>query len=506
MKIVVQLNSESDLRYGENFMSGFAGYFLALMLPGVVGYVWLQSFWRQAHPAARIGYGYLLGAFMTALIIQMWGVAGLSYNFEQLVVLLLAFGLLGILIKRLFPQYGGSEVKGLWQSVGGLNLSWQRVLWWLLVVYLLIRFSGLFQEVVLRPLYPWDAWMNWAPKAKVWFGLEHWIPFFHASEWLEKSSNDTEFYTLGYLEAATYPPLVPLVQYWVALGLGEWRDNWINMPWVFCALALLLAFYGQLRMLGCNSLGSMIAVYLLLSIPYLNTHVALAGYAELWLAAFYAAAVMALVGWSVTRSRAQLCLILLMGVACIYTKKPGLVWAITLLPGVIIGLLPQKVSYKLLIAILVIIVFFIVAGGVHLDLPGDKVFMLTSKAIEIPYFGHYDFEYHEVGNYFISNILIRDSWHLLGWLLFFVIPVLVFSALSRPYLLGPVVTIGLSIVFISVLFFYTDFYEWAIDSTTINRAIMHVLPALYYVSIAALASFTDSIYLPKTVPAWRSPK
>src|SRR5271154_5921503 len=45
-------------------------------------------------------------------------------------------------------------------------------------------FALLAAEVAWHPLYPWDAWVQWATKARVWYELGRIVPFAHADAWL----------------------------------------------------------------------------------------------------------------------------------------------------------------------------------------------------------------------------------------------------------------------------------------------------------------------------------
>ena len=59
----------------------------------------------------------------------------------------------------------------------------------------------------VRPLFPWDAWMQWGTKARVWFELRTMAPFVTASEWLQATGPNV------YFDAAPhYPATVPLLR------------------------------------------------------------------------------------------------------------------------------------------------------------------------------------------------------------------------------------------------------------------------------------------------------
>ncbi len=451
-------------------MNGILGLIVALLLPGLLGFAWLHRFWRSGHPAARLGYGYLLGVLITVLVIQAWSYAGQSIRFLPLALILSALALFPFLFR--FRSQPAAP------PVPKPDTTWQAGIWWFFLGILLIRFSGLLLEETLLPLYPWDAWMNWAPKAKVWFSLKELAPFVPYREWPEQSLQ-LGAYTLGNPAASEYPPLVPLIQFWTALGLGEWRDNWINLPWGLCAIAFFFLFYGQLRALGIPPVVVMVASYLLFSMPYLNTHVALAGYADLWMAAYYSAAVLALLHWSLTGSRTQLGLALLMAFAGALTKRPGIIWAATLLPGLLLSLLPLRFRPLFLCILVAAIALFWFYGGIAWESSTGQQWILTPERIQIPGLGGFTLTYHPVGSYFIKNDLLWDNWHLLGWLLLFSLPISLLYGLLNPRLLPITTTLLSGLVFLFVVFFFTRHDQSAIDSTTINRATFHILPALF---------------------------
>ncbi len=59
------------------------------------------------------------------------------------------------------------------------------------------------------------------------------------------------------------------------------------------------------------------------------------------MAAYYACAALALLRWAATRDRHDAALAALLALACTQIAKPGLAWALTLVPGVIVALLPR---------------------------------------------------------------------------------------------------------------------------------------------------------------------
>jgi hypothetical protein len=108
----------------------------------------------------------------------------------------------------------------------------ERALWIAAMVWLVLRFALLLLEVTMRPLYPWDAWTQWATKARVWFALKTMVPFVGVPDWFALPSG-----TAYYDAAPTYPATVPLSQAWSATLLGRFDDALVNLPWWLTALA-----------------------------------------------------------------------------------------------------------------------------------------------------------------------------------------------------------------------------------------------------------------------------
>ena len=191
-------------------------------------------------------------------------------------------------------------------------------------------------EVAWRPLYPWDAWVQWATKARVWYELGHLAPFVRADVWLAGAGG-------AYFDASpNYPATVPLLQVWTCVALGRWDDSAMNWPWLAILLALASAMYGALRGEGVAPLLALFGAYLLASLPLVDAHVALAGYADLPMGAVYAMAAMAFYRWARRRDWRDAAVCMLLTIACPLIKTPGWSGPLTLIPGVVVVLLPRR--------------------------------------------------------------------------------------------------------------------------------------------------------------------
>jgi len=126
-----------------------------------------------------LGCGWFAGAF--ALTLWMRALSAVQIPFGILSVgapfLLIAAG--GAVLLRpgaravgmLSPRINAASL------LGAQLQGWQRALWLAILAWLVLRYALLLGEVLVRPLYPWDAWTQWGTKARVWFELKTMAPF-----------------------------------------------------------------------------------------------------------------------------------------------------------------------------------------------------------------------------------------------------------------------------------------------------------------------------------------
>ena len=127
--------------------------------------------------ALRCGYGYIVGALLLTFWMRGLSVVGLRFSWISISLPLLA---LTAALFALAARRGRISLPALRSALTALVapplVRWQRVLWIALIVWLVVHFALMAAEVAWRPLYPWDAWVQWATKARVWYELGHIAP------------------------------------------------------------------------------------------------------------------------------------------------------------------------------------------------------------------------------------------------------------------------------------------------------------------------------------------
>ncbi len=454
-------------------------YFAGLTLPWLLGISALAAVrdTRRAPDAPGevawiVGAGYLAGAFMLTLWMRALSLAGVPFG--RLAIgapVLLAAAVLGYIAWR---RHGGTAIVN--AKLGALRAliappdatRATRIAWQLLLAWIVIRYVLLALEVIWQPLYPWDAWIQWATKARVWYEQGRIVPFARSQEWFAAGGS------VWFDASPEYPPTIPLLQVWTSVALGRWDDTLMNAPWWQFSLALTIAVYGALRSRDIDALPALVGAFLVASLPLANVHVALAGYADLPMAAYYTGAALAFLRWTESRSLNDAGFALFLAVACSQIKVPGLVWALTLLPGVVVVLLPRQ-GPKLVVIGLAVVLF------------GLAVLAQTSPVV-LNYRLHLDFD--PAWRALVETHFLLSNWHLL-WYATVVAALLAWRQLATPTLIPLTVVVATGGLFLVVVFSFTNARLWVTEQTTINRATLHIAPLAAVFAVLAFRAFAD---------------
>ena len=419
--------------------------------------------------AWTLGAGYFVGAFALTLWMRALSAAGIGFGAVAIGAPLLTIAVVVGYFARIELRTLPADARDAWRahgvSPGSKAARWA---WWALLAWVVLRFVILALEVVWQPLFPWNAWTQWATKARVWYELGRIVPFGGREAWYAADG-------AMYFDAAPdVPPTLPLLQVWASLALGRWDDALMNWPWWQIAVSLALAVYGALRTLGMSPLAALAVSFLVSSLPLANVHVALAGYADLPLAAFYACAVLAFLRWAATRDNGNAIAAIVLALACTRITAPGTLWAATLLPGAIVVLFPQHrrgiaaaTTGALLCAILVLAQTSPTIFGQQLHLGYDPAW----EALGEGYF-------------------LEGSWHLL-WYGAIAAALLAWRDLFSPSL-APMSTVACAGAMLLVtMLAFPNARMLAGEATSTGRATLQFAPVLVVFAALAFRAFAQ---------------
>jgi hypothetical protein len=310
-------------------------------------------------------------------------------------------------------------------------------------------------------------------------------PFVLPEAWLAASS-DTTPYTLGNPRANLYPPGIPLLVLWQMLAAGTHDSTLLYLPWLLLPAALALALWGHLRQHRVPRPLCALAVFALLSQPLANTHVALPGYADLWLGVAFALGAMALAEWHRSNHWCWGLLAAALALCCAVFKVPGLGFAGLIMVGV--GVLawrpPVRWIARAVLAALALLMIGLLMG-LH---PVSAQFLAENLAIPLP---------EPLPTLRIApapllpllwdNMFLYGNWHLFWLLLAGSFAATIFTrhadALRNIACLLFVGGLGLLLA----VFGLTHYFNQVANGVTFDRSMLYVVPLGTYVAFALLA-------------------
>jgi hypothetical protein len=423
---------------------------------------------REALPTAWIvGCGWFVGLLVTTLLMRALSALGIAFAVATIGgPMLVVTTLAGWFALRGRGATLRDAARGTARALGGNGLEgWQRVAWRLVVAWLAFRFALLFAEVWWRPLYPWDAWTQWATKARAWFEMGRMVHFVGMTEWLTAPADAK----LWYDAAPHYPATMPLMQTWSALLVGRWDDALANLPWWLTGLALAIGLHGGMRLLGFRPLAALAASALVMTLPFVNVHIALAGYADLPVAAYLVLGTIAALHAIRTRSTGDAVLAVLLLAAMPLVKNPGKAWIVMLMPAFIVAALP-RLGLRIAAGLLAAAILALAVGARSgITLLGYKFYLQPLMHWGALFDAYFSFA----------------NWHLL-WYAAIATAVLGGRHLLSREVAPFTVAIASGLLFLFIGFAFTHASQWVEDQSTVNRATLHLAPLVIVWMFACL--------------------
>jgi len=417
------------------------------------------------------GCGFFVGQYLLTVWMRALATVGVPFGRVAIGAPLVVIGALALGIA--WRRHGAALVdaaRSAFRAFAAAGLPReQRALRFAILGWLALRFALLLIEVVRRPLYPWDAWTQWATKARVWYEEGTMVPFVDASRWLAAPGG------VWFDAAPHYPGTVPLTQVWSATLLHRFDDALINLPWWFTAAAFGFALYGFLRQQALGPLGALVGTWLVLSLPILDAHVALAGYADLAMASYFTLTALAALRFVRSRNAFDLTLALVLGAACVVIKNPGKIWVLMLVPGLVAALVPR---YGLRLA------------GASFALAAIAALVLTRTGLTILGY-RLQLEFDMPWSGLTEAYFTFANWHLLFYGAL-AVALLAWRRLLSPTLAPLTLIVGAGFAFLMFGFAFTNARAWVEDQSTVNRATLHLAPLIVVWMVLAFHAWAHS--------------
>lgn len=460
-------------------MTATASVLVSLLTPWLAGFFLLRAVEARAsyhpHPLRQIAFGFFLGyALLQLLVLSTNAVLGNVPVFPINAALIMIAVCAHLGYRRLpaaAQQTSAQKIAPANHPTLSHRKTW---IFWFFLCLAVVHLSLAAIEVVHRPIFPWDAWLSWMYRAKAWFFAGSIVPMDAPHEWI-KGTGTAAYNVAG----GHYPALLPITALWTALHLGQWSETLVNLPVIACGIALAGGMYGLCREAGRSPQGSMIATYLVLSIPLMSTHLSLAGQADTLMAGYAGLGVSACLLGLVRKSTGLFCLGLLLTALSMGAKAEGGVW---LLIAFSVGAVTwisanRKWAYVLPLPAIVLLLWL---TGIHfIELPLLGGIGVNDGVLHASFLGSHRLERHDVLADYWQNFFLEGSWHLLWPLLILAALAMLRSGHPRERL---VVLAFLAAVVASQTFIFGFTVQglWAEDWTAINRIPLHLAPALMF--------------------------
>lgn len=407
------------------------------------------------------GYGLLLGLLVVPLIMRVHSAVGLPFSALLINGSLLAFAACVFLLPRLSLASGAPSA-----SVTAARMP-ERLLALFCLFLIAIRIATLGVEALSPPVFAWDAKQHWTKQARVFYEFGSVVSHVSPREWLERGGHGV--YANMHPD---YPITMPLLQTWTAATLGEWRDDYIGIPWLVCFLGLGLVFFGQARVAGASLGLAAVATYMLLSLPYLNIQIALPGYADIFLGTVYLSALAAFYGWTVTRRSWQGALALIMVLMCLLIKKEGIFWAFSFIPGVLLVWLGNRRGLVILATLGSLAFFSVLVIPESLSIIG-----FFTESIELGFRA-------DAVLPALRSLFVHSNWHMASYMI--VALMLIYLAKGAPNfrrILPAAVTLMTAFGMYLSIYLYTSYAFAVIQQTSFNRVGLQLYPALLFLTL-----------------------
>lgn len=460
-----------------------AAYLLPLLLGSacllaVAGRPQTPSGWMRV-----LGEGWLVGMLMIAALMMLPGLVPAEVFRVLAPPVALSAGLV-LLIARRRRAWLTPDAIQLPMPARPSDWPWAA----LALVVIGLHAFALWWEARLLPTLAWDAWSTWLFKARVWFGQPAFLPFVDPATAMAQADG-TGLATL----APHYPNAVPRFVVWATSATGEWSGQAIRGLWPLLWLAMGASCFGGLRALGLSLAAAALAAAALLSLPLINHHVALAGYADLWLASLTMLAALRLAAWRRCARRSDALLFLVFAGLLPMIKLEGMVWMAGLLGAAGLSLFAPRLRLPL-VGLIVMVAFVLVRGpGLYLPLFGAGWLEIHWGEMLVPGVGTLELFWRPVWREVLSALFVLPNWHLL-W---YAAPLILLLGAPRlktaPDAQALAWFLLYALAFLAGLFFLTEASRWAENLTSVNRVLLQVVPVV--IVLAALA-FRESPVTP----------
>ncbi len=436
---------------------------LAFVVPLVLGIFVARYCIGKGRPISTyVAHGYTLGVAAQLAVIKLFDALSIEFSFWPMLILLLVL-LSSFVVLTYFDNTTAPTATCRLRLASMTSLpTWQIVVITLMLIICVVNLIFALHEVLIKPTFAWDAWRGWEPKT---------LQFYY------NRSLDAPMETIG-----NHGSVSTNAQLWIMLAINDPDSLLSHLPWWLAYLSTGLALFG----FGKERYGLITGWMLItafLSMPYVVTHAALAGYADLWLCLIFTLGVLTIVENNSMHSFKTVSLVIGYSVLCIITKRAGFGYGLSLLA---VLLLPHYRRFPVTLSLLGLVACTIaaavtaaLAGAFSLKVPVGPFGLLEVNELfaQHPLFGRYHVNPRWVLEPYITAVFRFTSWNIAGVLLPLLFLALLKISSLDTYTRQLLTLLGLTIAYI-VIYFGVLAPDSAMNQTALSRAILPIVPLL----------------------------
>ena len=420
-----------------------------------------------------LGESFFLGIFVVIVVLNLMQLFSLSMAIS---ILIKAFIFVSALSLALIIYYKRSLFE--LPSFGSLKEQ-QNILYFMGLLLVIYHVYHMIVQNNALPLIAWDSWNGWVAKAKIWYYHGFNEPLVDRLVWLKSESEFTN-------PIAHYPDGLSLL-YLINSGIWGWSETQLNAIFPAMFIAFLLMFYGNVKLLTESKNCAWLAVILLIAIPIVNIHIILAGYADIWVAAYLAMSVFNTQYFLSQPSKKLFVIITIFAIAMLMFKLESWIWMAIFVSAYLLSVMSKTKRLWLSILFISVCIIWYFNDGISISLPmGELIF--KPNLIQIPALGSFSLTYLNTTDALIEALFLSNSWNIL-WYSLPVLIILPFKIKDKSLLLLPSIFLIFTLMFLFVLFYMTYASDFANDFTSSNRIVMHVVPVYIYLLIQVFRQF-----------------
>lgn len=362
-------------------------------------------------PTLKLGLALVIGAVVVGQALQMLAWVGTTLWISSVLIVAIGSALLFLESNKYLriKAARSSRLQGLRSPPNNFESKAIDHIALFFLLLISIHFFLALATNVAQPFFPWDAFTTWIYRSKLWVLNDQVLSLVGATDWFDSGGKS------GYaLHASAYPKTTSLYSAFVASLSGRWNPVIAALPWSLIFIAMCLSAHGIYKLSGANNRQAVIGTYLLCSLPLVNIHAALAGYADLWIAALSGNGLCLLVIWRLKRIPESLSLGLILLVAGTQIKDEGWIWLLMGLTFILFSNLRIKSLAFGAASIFLITVFAWHFDTLKVSLGAFGVWGLSSDILYFGHLGQYPVRlYNPLADY-IHVIVDQSNFHLAG--------------------------------------------------------------------------------------------